>query len=145
MSIFDALKADSETAGRETAHLQAVVPAGTTEWVDAVTWEPDDDATVVKFSVWHVPNSADDLRTNPVRSTRRRTYPLADYADDGEEFITGEPRDSVYLSDTELEEDDEVVVKALNQNIDYDYRFVVRVTVDYAGGTDRVLGTWGGS
>lgn len=145
MGFFDAITADSEQHGRETAHLQTVVPAGTTDWIDAVTWEPDDDATVVKFSVWHVPNSADDLRTNPVRKQKRRERPLASYAGDGEEFITGEPQDSVYQSDTELGEDDKVVVKAQNQNSNYDYRFVVRVTVDYAGGTDRVLGPRGGA
>lgn len=148
MSIFDAFTADSEQHGRETRHLQAEVPAGTTNWTDAVTWTVPNDGTVTEVRVWHVPNSADDLRTKPVLDSSEGQFSrqnLPDYGDDGEEFITGEPDDRPYRSDQQVESDDEIVVEAQNQNSNYAYRFTVLVTVDYAGGTDRVFGPSGGA
>ena len=143
MGFFQKLWTDNESDRQETVHLQTEVPPGTTGWTDAVAYTVDDPATVEEVIVWHVPNSESALRTRPRRVTQNRRYDLPTYSDEGEDFITGEPDEARYLSNTAVDQGDEIVVEARNENDTYAYRFNVRVVLDYAGGTSRFLG--GGS
>lgn len=143
MGFFQKLWTDNESDRRETAHLQAEVAAGTTSWTDAVEFDVPEDATVEKVVVWHTPGSESALRTRPRRVEQNRRYDLPEYAENGEDFITGEPEGAEFLTNESVEAGQQIVIEAKNTNTSYAYRFAIRVTFDYAGGTSRFLG--GGS
>jgi len=134
MSILSKLTTDS---GRATPHLQDEVPAGASR--HKTSWTVPFDGTVEKVTLWAVPGSEDDLELRPVIKSSGGEEALLDYADDGENFVTGEPEGEPYLMSESVNAGDEIRVLATNNSADYAYRFRVQVTVDYAGGTKRVL------
>jgi hypothetical protein len=119
----------------ESPHLQTQVAANTSKWSDAVTWTAPDDGLITNLQVWHVPNSEDALKTRPVvKSEDNERRDIPDYADGGEEFITGEPNDRPYEVSMPIREGEQVVIEAANSNSNYAYRFAVVPTVDYSEG-----------
>jgi hypothetical protein len=137
MTIFDKLLTDQH---RETVHLQAEVPAGTTSFEKAASWTVPRKATVEKLVVWHVPNSEDALQTRPMQKSADGEASIPEYSEDGENFITGEPAGTTIYADEPVDQGDKLVIRAKNTNTSYSYRFRIEATIDYAGGVSRVLG-----
>jgi hypothetical protein len=124
-----------DTAGRESPHLQAEVPPGTSEFTDAVSFTAPDDGVITSLLTWHTPQSQDALRTRPVvlgSDNQRNDIPT--YPEDGEEIITGEPNDRPYEVREPIGEGEEIIIEAKNLNQQYAYRFAIVPTIRYNGG-----------
>jgi len=134
MDILSKLTTDS---GRATPHLQDEVPADASR--HKTSWTVPFDGTVEKVTLWAVPGSQDALELRPVVNTAGGEEDLLDFADDGERFVTGEPDAQPYLMSESVRQGDEIVILATNRSSTEPYRFRATVTVDYAGGTKRLL------
>jgi hypothetical protein len=140
MGFLDAVTTDDRV---QTFHLQDSVPADTEGHEVAVELERD--GTLEHLTLWSVPGSEDALEVRPVvrryNGDRADDIPIPDYGD-GEQFVTGEPDGDEYVVNMEVTQGDEIVIQIDNTSLDYAYRFRALPTVDYAGGTSRLLGVF---
>lgn len=137
MSIISQLKTLS---GRATPHLQNEVPAGASR--HKTTWTVPFDGTVEKVTLWAVPGSEDSLELRPRVLTSGGEVDLLDYSEDGENFVTAEPNGDEYLMSEPVTAGETIAILAKNTDGTHAYRFRAKVTVDFAGGTKRILGVF---
>ncbi|MDS0243939.1 MULTISPECIES: hypothetical protein [unclassified Haloferax] len=137
MSILSKLTTDS---GRDTPHVQAPVPAGAERFKKTVPVPKD--GTVERITIWSVPGSEDALKLRPVIISDGAENDALTYAPDGEHFVTGEPDDTPYRVSIPVHQGDEVGVIVDNESADNNYRFRVQFEIDYAGGSQRLLGVF---
>lgn len=124
---------------RGSVSFGVTVAASSTEVLE---WEVPRDATVESVTVRMYPGPENDLEVVPFKrdqDTREDRIPLLTLV--GKQYVDGD--DDVYeFRVSEAVAEEEILgVEAVNTNADSDYNIRVNMTVDYAGGTNRLLGS----
>lgn len=111
--------------------LQDTVAASTTEFTQQLSWESPIDGVVQDIRPFHVPGSQDALQVRPLLESRGGTSvrDIVDYAEDGEQFITGEPVGRRLPLRRGIERSEAILIMAKNTNANNAYRFRYVFTV----------------
>lgn len=124
-------------ASREAASLSDHVPAATTEQVLTLTVERP--ATVERVALRIYQGAQLDLEIRPyIRRKNNTEQPLIELV--GKEYIDGD--DDLYVWDISrpLEDNEEIVFSATNNDGSNAYDYRVNLDLDYADGASRFLG-----
>lgn len=144
MSVISDRSAESRAAEpKDGFTLSDRVPASTTDQEVSITL--DSDATVERLSIRIYPGAELDLQLVPVVRTSgggSRDRPLLEFA--GKEYVDGDDDMYVWELSKPVEEGDEIVMKATNNDGSNAYDYRANFDVDYRAGSTGLLASIGG-
>jgi hypothetical protein len=123
---------------KEVISFRKLIPFGTT---DVLTERIKGPGTIEGFRVRFYPGQQLALKVWVVIEHKGGlTESLVTFAETSDEFLSGDDDRLEFDVVASVENDDFLKIKVQNTDIDNDYNLALDVTIDYYGGTQRVIG-----